>query len=79
MKKQILSGIQPSGILTLGNYLGALRNWVTIQDEYECKFFIADLHAITVKQDPETLRRNTKSIFPVNLCPVKLPGRICLL
>ena len=63
MKKQILSGIQPSGILTLGNYLGALRNWVTIQDEYECKFFIADLHAITVKQDPETLRRNTKSIL----------------
>ena len=65
MKKQILSGIQPSGILTLGNYLGALRNWVKIQDdeEYDCKFFVADLHAITVSQDPETLRNNIKSII----------------
>lgn len=65
MKKQILSGIQPSGILTLGNYLGALRNWVKIQDdeEYNCKFFVADLHAITVSQEPETLRNNIKSII----------------
>lgn len=56
----ILSGIQPSGILTLGNYLGALRNWVNIQEEYECMYFIADLHAITVPQDPKRLRENTK-------------------
>lgn len=62
MKKTILSGIQPSGILTLGNYLGALKNWVHIQYEYECKFFIADLHSITVRQDPITLRNNTKSV-----------------
>ena len=61
MKKGlILSGIQPSGILTLGNYLGALRNWVNIQEEYECMYFIADLHAITVPQDPKRLRENTK-------------------
>ena len=60
MKKTILSGIQPSGILTLGNYLGALRNWVKIQDEYDCRYFIADLHAITVPQAPEILRENTK-------------------
>lgn len=61
MKKGlILSGIQPSGILTLGNYLGALRNWVDIQEEYECMYFIADLHAITVPQDPKELRENTK-------------------
>ena len=59
-QKVILSGIQPSGILTLGNYLGALRNWVTIQHEYDCKFFIADMHSITVRQDPNTLRENTK-------------------
>ena len=59
-KGLILSGIQPSGILTLGNYLGALRNWVTIQEDYECMYFIADLHAITVPQDPEILRENTK-------------------
>jgi len=63
MKKQILSGIQPSGILTLGNYLGALRNWVKIQDEYDCKFFVADLHSITVNQEPETLRKNIKSVI----------------
>lgn len=59
-KKTILSGIQPSGVLTLGNYLGALKNWVKIQHEYECKFFIADLHSITVPQDPVALRENTK-------------------
>lgn len=63
MKKQILSGVQPSGILTLGNYLGALRNWVKLQDEYNCNFFIADLHAITVNQEPEVLRENIKSVI----------------
>lgn len=59
-KKLILSGIQPSGTLTLGNYLGALKNWVNIQEEYDCMYFIADLHAITVQQDPKLLRENTK-------------------
>lgn len=63
MKKQILSGIQPSGILTLGNYLGALRNWVKIQNEYDCKFFVADLHSITVDQNPTELRKNIKSVI----------------
>lgn len=61
-KKTILSGIQPSGVLTLGNYLGALRNWVKIQNEYDCKFFVADLHSLTVRQDPETLRENIKKV-----------------
>lgn len=60
MKQTILSGIQPTGILTLGNYLGALRNWVNIQDEYDCMYFIADMHAITIPKDPQTLRQNTK-------------------
>ena len=63
MKKQILSGIQPSGILTLGNYLGALRNFVKLQDKYDCNFFVADMHAITVSQDPEVLRNNIKNII----------------
>ena len=58
--KRIVSGIQPSGILTLGNYLGALKNWVKIQHDFECMYFIADLHAITVTQDPDVLRENTK-------------------
>jgi len=46
-KKRALSGIQPSGKLHLGNYVGALKNWVKMQDDYECFFFIADLHALT--------------------------------
>jgi len=60
MKKRILSGIQPSGTLTLGNYLGALRNWVKIQNDYDCMYFIADLHSITVTQDPATLHENIR-------------------
>lgn len=58
-KKTIFSGIQPSGILTLGNYLGAVKNWVALQDEYDCYYCVVDLHAITVRQDPATLRRRT--------------------
>lgn len=58
--KTILSGIQPSGLLTLGNYLGALRNWEKIQNAHDCSFFVADMHAITVRQDPEVLRKNTR-------------------
>lgn len=56
-QKRILSGIQPTGNLHLGNYLGAIRNWVAMQNEYECYYMLADLHAITVKQDPNELRR----------------------
>lgn len=52
----VLSGIQPSGALTLGNYLGALKHWVTLQDSHDCLFMLADMHAITVRQDPLALR-----------------------
>jgi len=55
-KRRVLSGIQPSGTLTIGNYLGALRQWVAEQDTYECYFCVVDLHAITVQQDPAELR-----------------------
>ena len=55
-KKVIFSGIQPSGTLTLGNYLGALKNWVALQDEYDCLYCIVDMHAITVRQVPSELR-----------------------
>ncbi|MBR4131805.1 MAG: tryptophan--tRNA ligase [Oscillospiraceae bacterium] len=58
-KKRILSGIQPSGDLTLGSYMGAIKNWVALQDEYDCFFCIVDMHAITVRQDPATLRRRS--------------------
>lgn len=57
---RILSGIQPSGNLHLGNYLGAIRNWVKMQADYECLFMLADLHAITVPQEPEALARSTR-------------------
>ncbi|HAV11849.1 MAG TPA: tryptophan--tRNA ligase, partial [Candidatus Moranbacteria bacterium] len=52
MKKRIFSGVQPSGNLHIGNYLGAIKNWVELQDEYESIFCVVDLHAITVAQDP---------------------------
>ncbi|MCD7792715.1 MAG: tryptophan--tRNA ligase [Oscillospiraceae bacterium] len=58
-KKVLLSGIQPSGDLHLGNYLGAIRNWARLADEFDCYFFMADMHTITVRQDPPTLRRHT--------------------
>lgn len=54
--KTIFSGIQPSGDLTIGNYFGAIKNWLKLQDEYNCFFCIVDLHAITVRQDPKKLR-----------------------
>ncbi|APH58259.1 Tryptophanyl-tRNA synthetase [Granulibacter bethesdensis] len=60
--KRIFSGIQPSGIPTLGNYLGALRNWVTLQDTHECLYCVVDMHAITVAQDPEKLRQSTREM-----------------
>jgi len=60
-KKRILSGIKPSGELTLGSYLGAIKNWVALADEYECYYMMADLHAITVRQNPAELRRRTLS------------------
>lgn len=58
-KPIVFSGAQPSGELTIGNYMGALRQWVHMQDEYECIYCIVDLHAITVRQDPEKLRKAT--------------------
>ncbi len=57
---RILSGVQPTGNLHLGNYLGAIRNWVALQDSHECLFMLADLHAITVPQDPDKLRTSVR-------------------
>ena len=58
-KKTIFSGIQPSGELTLGSYLGAIKNWVALADEYNCYYCIVDMHAITVRQTPADLRKRT--------------------
>ena len=60
--QRIFSGVQPTGNLHLGNYLGAIRNWVRLQDDYECLFCVVDLHAVTVWQDPEELKANTRSV-----------------
>ena len=61
-KQRIFSGVQPSGNLTLGNYLGAIRNWVELQKSYESIFCVVDLHAITVWQDPAVLRQATREV-----------------
>ena len=58
-KKRIFSGIQPSGELTLGSYMGAIKNWVSLQEEYDCLYCIVDMHAITVRQTPADLRRRS--------------------
>lgn len=56
-KKTIFSGVQPSGVLTIGNYLGAIKNWVKLQDEYNCYYCVVDMHALTVRQDAADLRK----------------------
>jgi tryptophanyl-tRNA synthetase len=65
--KTIFSGIQPSGTITLGNYIGALKQFVELQDEYNCYFCIVDQHAITVPQDPIVLRKNIRSLAALYL------------
>ncbi|MGI6283979.1 tryptophan--tRNA ligase [Caproicibacterium sp. XB2] len=66
-KKRIFSAIQPSGDITLGNYLGALKNWVSLQDSYDCIFALADLHTITVRQKPADLRHHTLNAYALLL------------
>ncbi|MGX2967043.1 tryptophan--tRNA ligase [Ursidibacter sp. B-7004-1] len=66
-KPIVFSGVQPSGELSLGNYLGALRQWTKMQDDYDCLFCIVDLHAITVRQDPEALRKATLDTLAIYL------------
>ncbi|WAX70887.1 tryptophan--tRNA ligase [Gallibacterium anatis] len=66
-KPIVFSGVQPSGELTIGNYLGALRQWVKMQDDYECLFCVVDLHAITVRQDPVALHKATLDVLALYL------------
>ena len=76
-KPRVLSCIQPSGTFTLGNYLGALKNWVKMQEDCDCFFAVADLHAITVRQDPAKFREQIRSAFSmllaIGLDPEKSP------
>src|SRR5437868_8340714 len=67
MKKRIFSGAQPTGDLHIGNYLGALRNWVALQDEYESFYCIVNLHAITLPQNPKILRQKTLDLARIYL------------
>ena len=76
-KKLIFSGIQPTGTFTLGNYIGAIRNWGPLQDEYRCVYSVVDMHAITVRQDPAKLRQNTLQAYALLLaCGIDLEKSI---
>ena len=75
MKKRIFSGAQPTGQLHIGNYLGALKNWVALQDEYESFYCIVNLHAITLPQDPATLRQKTRDLARIYLAAGVDPER----
>ena len=66
-KKIVFSGVQPSGELTIGNYIGAIKNWIELQEEYDCYYSIVDLHAITVPQVPKNLRKNTLDLLAIYL------------
>lgn len=62
VRKTVFSGVQPTGRITLGNYLGAIKNWRPLQDEYNCLYCVVDLHSLTVTQDPALLRKNTMDL-----------------
>ena len=66
-KPVIFSAIQPSGAITLGNYLGALKNWIALQDTHDCIYALADLHTITVRQEPAVFRRNILEAYALLL------------
>lgn len=66
-KKIILSGVQPSGVMTIGNYIGAVKNWATMQEDFNCLFMIVDMHAITVRQDPVKLRQRCMEFLALYL------------
>ena len=76
--KTIFSGIQPSGTITLGNYIGALMQFVELQDEYDCYFCIVDQHAITVPQDRLVLRKNIRSLAALYIAVGIDPEKVTL-
>ena len=77
-KKVMLSGIQPSGDLTLGSYLGAIKNWAERDEEFDNYYFMADMHSITVRQDPAALRRRTLEQVSLSPCPRCAPAAAAL-
>ena len=77
-KKVLFSGMQATGNLTLGNYLGALQNWVKLSDEYECFYCVVDLHSITVRQDPAELRSRARKLLSLYIAAGLDPDKNCL-
>lgn len=77
-KKVLFSGMQATGNLTLGNYLGALKNWVTLSNEYECFYSVVDMHSITVRQDPAVLRKRARALLNLYIAAGLDPKANCL-
>ena len=77
-KKVLFSGMQATGNLTLGNYLGALKNWITLSDEYECFYSVVDMHSITVRQDPSTLRKRARALLTLYIAAGLDPEKNCI-
>lgn len=77
-KKVLFSGMQATGNLTLGNYLGALKNWVSLSDEYECFYCVVDMHSITVRQDPATLRKRARALLTLYIAAGLDPEKNCI-
>ena len=77
-KKVLFSGMQATGNLTLGNYLGALKNWVSLSDEYECFYSVVDMHSITVRQDPATLRKRARKLLTLYIAAGLDPEKNCI-
>ncbi len=77
-KKVLFSGMQATGNLTLGNYLGALQNWVKLSDEYECFYSVVDLHSITVRQDPAELRKRARMLLTLYIAAGLDPEKNCI-
>ena len=77
-KKVLFSGMQATGSLTLGNYLGALKNWISLSDEYECFYSVVDLHSITIRQDPATLRKRARDLLTLYMAAGLDPEKNCI-
>ena len=77
-KKVLFSGMQATGNLTLGNYLGALKNWLTLSDEYECFYSVVDLHSITVRQNPAELRKSARNLLTLYIAAGLDPKKNCI-
>ena len=77
-KKILYSGMQATGKLTLGNYMGALKNWMTLNEEYECFFGVMDLHSLTVRQEPAEFRKRARDLFALYVAAGLDPEKNCI-